>query len=283
MNFLEGGTDPLDLENIRRTLIRLEDTIIFCLIERAQFAYNPRMYTQEGFADVLHKDGFKGSWLDWLLKETETSHAKIRRFDSPDEHPFTPLSELPKPILPPLNYPTLLVPNDINVNPSIKSFYIEKVVPVITKTVTEQLGKANDDGNYGSAGTRDLELLQAVSRRIHCGMFVSESKFLACPSDFIPHILANPPNREALEALITKPAVEAALLVRLEKKARWYGMEIGPSGDFVEGTNKKVEADVVVGLYRDFVIPLTRDVEVDYLVMRLDGMSKEEIDELMKK
>lgn len=32
------------------------------------------MYTKEGFADVLHRDGFTGSWLEWLLRETETSH-----------------------------------------------------------------------------------------------------------------------------------------------------------------------------------------------------------------
>ena len=49
------------------------------LIERAQFAYNPRMYTKEGFADVLHHDGFEGSWLEWLLRETEMSHGAFDR------------------------------------------------------------------------------------------------------------------------------------------------------------------------------------------------------------
>lgn len=47
------------------------------LIERAQFAHNPRMYTKDGFADVLHRDGFTGSWLEWLLRETETSHGAL--------------------------------------------------------------------------------------------------------------------------------------------------------------------------------------------------------------
>lgn len=53
-------------------------TCTSALIERAQFAHNPRMYTPSGFADVLHKqgDGFDGSWLDWLLRETETSHGE---------------------------------------------------------------------------------------------------------------------------------------------------------------------------------------------------------------
>lgn len=90
---------------------------------------------------------------------------------SPDEHPFTPKSSLPLPILPPLNYPQLLYPNNVNVNSTILRFYIDEAVPTITKTVTAQLGVENDDGNYGSAGTRDIECLQAISRRIHCGKF----------------------------------------------------------------------------------------------------------------
>lgn len=45
-----GAVDSMDrstalsLSNIRDTLIRLEDTIIFTLIERAQFAYNAPVY-----------------------------------------------------------------------------------------------------------------------------------------------------------------------------------------------------------------------------------------------
>ncbi|KAJ8292897.1 Chorismate mutase 3, chloroplastic [Rhodotorula toruloides] len=284
MNFTAGRdphSDPLNLENIRRTLVRLEDTIIFLLIERAQFAHNPRMYTKDGFADVLHRDGFEGSWLEWLLRETEVSHAKIRRYDSPDEHPFTPRSQLPDPILPPLSYPPLLHdPTSLNVNPQILSFYINSIVPAITRTVTERLGKENDDGNYGSAGTRDIECLQAISRRIHCGMFVSESKFLESPSSFIPHILT--PNPFALESLITKPAVEAALLARLEKKARWYGAELGPDGEPEEKGGRKVRPEEVVRLYREYIIPLTKEVEVEYLLHRLDGLSQSQIDELMK-
>ncbi|GAA5942821.1 chorismate mutase ARO7 [Sporobolomyces koalae] len=271
MNFMtrETETDPLKLDNIRRTLVRLEDTIIFLLIERAQFAHNPKMYTKEGFSQVLHRDGFTGSWLEWLLRETEVSHAKIRRFDSPDEHPFTPRSELPTPILPPLSYPPLLHdPTEINVNARILSFYTESIVPRITSRA------GTDDGNYGSAGTRDLECLQAISRRIHCGMFVSESKFLEHPAAFVPHI--QNPNPQALLDLITKPAVEAALLVRLAKKARWYGAELGPDGEPLSSVDR-VDVEQVVRLYREYIIPLTKDVEVEYLLHRLDGLTPEQI------
>lgn len=65
--------DPLSLERIRSVLVRLEDTIIFGLIERAQFAHNPRIYQRGAFKE-LRDIGFAGSWLEWFLKETESFH-----------------------------------------------------------------------------------------------------------------------------------------------------------------------------------------------------------------
>jgi chorismate mutase len=92
------------------------------------------------------------------------------------------------------------------------------------------------------------------------GMFVSESKFLESPASFIPHILN--PNPPILESLITKPAVEAALLVRLAKKARWYGAELGSDGEPLTEKGEKVDVEEVVRLYREYIIPLTKEVEV---------------------
>jgi chorismate mutase len=65
--------DPLSLERIRQILVRLEDTIIFDLIERAQFAHNPRIYIRGSFQEMRDM-GFDGSWLEWFLKEIETFH-----------------------------------------------------------------------------------------------------------------------------------------------------------------------------------------------------------------
>ena len=72
-NYMTG--DPLSLERIRSMLIRLEDTIIFGLIERAQFAHNARIY-EPGVIEELKALGVEGSWLDWFLKETESFHGK---------------------------------------------------------------------------------------------------------------------------------------------------------------------------------------------------------------
>ena len=67
--------DPLSLDRIRSVLTRLEDTIIFSLIERAQFAHNHIIYQRGAFREL--KDlGFEGSWLEWFLKETEIFHGE---------------------------------------------------------------------------------------------------------------------------------------------------------------------------------------------------------------
>ena len=63
-----------------------------------------------------------------------------------------------------MEFPELLYPpaaSKVRVNDQIYQFYVGKIVPGITN------GK--DDGNYGSAATRDVEVLQALSRRIHYG------------------------------------------------------------------------------------------------------------------
>ena len=69
--------DPLNLNRIRNILVRLEDTIIFSLIERAQFAHNPKIYQQGAFKE-LKELGFEASWLQWFLQETETFHGEPR-------------------------------------------------------------------------------------------------------------------------------------------------------------------------------------------------------------
>ncbi|KAI0036457.1 chorismate mutase [Vararia minispora EC-137] len=283
--------NPLDLDHIRSVLTRLEDTIIFGLIERAQFAHNHRIYLRGGFPELVNL-GFTGSWLEWFLKETESFHAKARRYTSPDEYPFTPPAELPTPVLPSLAFPRLLHPNTVNANPSILAFYTRSIVPRITHDTTLALAasrratgvtgdaEAEDDGNYGSAATIDVEVLQAISKRVHYGKFVSESKFADDPAAFIPHIRAR--NTDALAALITKPEVEKRLLQRLRKKAALYAQDFASDGEPLPEGKGKIDVSSVVDLYESYIIPLTKEVEVDYLLQRLDGLSEEDIERLME-
>ncbi|KAJ2460958.1 chorismate mutase aro7 [Coemansia sp. RSA 2424] len=269
------------LGELRDTLVRLEDTIIFALIERSQFKHNNSIYEEN---KMSFKDGYKGSFLTWFLKEVEHVHAKVRRYQSPDEYPFT--DNLPEPVLPPLDYPPVLVDlQNINVNEDIFDVYINTVAPGIT-----QLG---DDTNYGSSATRDIECLQALSRRIHYGKFVAESKFQD-PASHDEYVrLIREKNRDRLMELLTNKQVEELLLKRLKAKAIIYGQDLSsasmdsngnvktphesPSSSPVIGgrvedrAKTRVDYDLVVSLYRDYVIPLTKEVEVEYLLHRLDS------------
>ncbi|KAI8879532.1 chorismate mutase [Backusella circina FSU 941] len=241
------------LDKLRSTLIRLEDTIIFALIERSQFALNPCIYTK----GALEFNGATGdrSFLEFFFWETEKVHAKVRRYTSPDEYAFT--SPLPEPILPPLKYDEFLFPNDINVNDKIMEIYAHDIVPVICKNT--------DDKNYGSSATKDIEALQALSKRIHFGKFIAESKFRSDPEEYIRLALIE--DREKIDELLTNKAVEAKVLERLRRKALVYGQTLDEEQ---EGTSKhlRIPVDLVVDLYKRWVIPITKEVEVDYLIQR---------------
>lgn len=101
------------------------------------------------------------------------------RISSPDEYPFT--SNLPDPVIPSLPFPEILYPNKVNANPTILSFYTRSIVPRITQRATliiaakKRAGgivgddEYEDDGNYGSAATLDVEVLQSISKRVHYG------------------------------------------------------------------------------------------------------------------
>lgn len=69
--------DPLSLDRIRSILVRLEDTIIFGLIERAQFSHNAKIYIPGGILELKQR-GIEGSWLQWFLEETEKFHGLHR-------------------------------------------------------------------------------------------------------------------------------------------------------------------------------------------------------------
>jgi chorismate mutase len=93
---------------------------------------------------------------------------------------------------------------------------------------------------------------------------VAESKFQTEKERFTQ--LIKDGDREGIGAAITNEAVEKKVLERLALKARTYGTDpsIGAEGPV------KINVDAVVTMYKDFVIPLTKEVEVEYLMQRLE-------------
>ncbi|CAG8793350.1 3272_t:CDS:1, partial [Gigaspora rosea] len=86
---------------------------------------------------------------------------------------------------------------------------------------------------------------------------------------YIEYIKAR--DSKAIEELLTNKKVEEDLLKRLKRKALIYGQDITEAGDFTLDANLKINVDLVVELYEKWVIPLTKEVEVAYLLERLDN------------
>ncbi|KAL1538746.1 Chorismate mutase 1-like protein [Salvia divinorum] len=251
-------SESYTLEGIRNSLIRQEDSIIFGLLERAQFCYNADTYDPNAFP----MRGFTGSLLEYMVKETERLHATVGRYKSPDEHPFFP-DIVPEPLLPPLEYPRVLHPaaDSININSQIWDVYFQNLLP--------RLVREGDDGNCGSSATCDTICLQILSKRVHYGKFVAEAKFRKSPDTYGAAIKAQ--DRDGLMALLTFPEVEEVIRERVEMKTRTYGQEVTLSED-EDNTEAvyKIKPSIVADLYWDWIMPLTKQVQVEYLLKRLD-------------
>ncbi|KAB1211475.1 Chorismate mutase 1, chloroplastic [Morella rubra] len=244
-------SENLTLDSIRSSLIRQEDSIIFSLLERAQYCYNADTYNPNAFT----VDGFNGSLVEYMVKETEKLHAQVGRYKSPDEHPFFP-DELPDPVLHPFS-------DSININKKVWDMYFRDLIP--------RLVEEGDDGNCGSTAVCDTMCLQALSKRIHYGKFVAEAKFQAYPDTYEAAIRAQ--DRQRLMDMLTYPKVEDAIKRRVEVKARTFGQEVTVKvGEADAGPEPvcKIVPSLVADLYGDWIMPLTKEVQVEYLLRRLD-------------
>lgn len=76
-------------------------------------------------------------------------------------------------------------------------------------------------------------------------------------------------DKEALMKLLTIESVEEMVVKRVKKKAMVFGQEVSLDRD-VKGITYKVDPSVVSLLYQKWLIPLTKNVEVEYLLNRLD-------------
>ncbi|CAN1146251.1 Chorismate mutase 1, chloroplastic [Linum perenne] len=181
--------------------------------------------------DAFSMDDFHGSLVEYMVKETEKLHAKVGRYRSPDEHPFFP-NDLPEPLLPPMQYPKVLhdIADSVNINSTIWGMYFNDLLP--------RLVKAGDDGNCGSTAVCDTICVQ---------------------------------DKDGLMALLTYPEVEEKVKERVEVKARTFAQEV----TMKEGNAEcepvyKIDPSLVADLYGKWIMPLTKEVQVKYLLRRLD-------------
>jgi chorismate mutase len=150
-----------------------------------------------------------------------------------------------------------------------------------------------DDEQHGSTSLCDIAVLQALSRRVHYGKFVAESKYRSDPMAY--QTLVHENNAKGVMALLTDDIVEKKVLRRARLKAATYGSEpLLIELPQIEGTDTtstlvaaaaasavvaalsattqqregKVDPSVIEEIYRDIIIPMTKDIEVAYLFRR---------------
>jgi chorismate mutase len=241
---------PPDLDKIATHLEGLEETIIARMIDRAQFKQN-RLAYQPG------KSGFKGetelSLFALRLKFQEEMDACFGRFAVPEERPFNKnLPEAKRIVRLPDNCLQLADYNAVNLSDKILASYLD-LVPRICA--------AGDDAQYGSSVEHDVYAIQAISRRIHYGaMYVGETKYLSDPEIFRKAVDAN--DTRLLETLLTRPEVERRILRRVEEK-----VTILQAAAKVD-TRITINPGVVRDYYAAYIIPLTKQGEILYLLNR---------------
>lgn len=275
---ITSAQDALNLDHIRKVLQRMEDSIVFSLIERSQYRVNRAVYEpdckQLGKFNLhqLKCAGSNGCLGDWFIYQTECLHSQVRRYVHPTEYSF--FGPLPEPTLgkssgssnnlEPILAP---VPPEALVN--------KKLLEIYRKNMVTAICQEGDDGNPGSIAVQDVHVLQTMATRIYYGLFVAESKFRSETEKATKLIKAR--DRDGLQAFITKPDVEARNIQRVILKARTFSQNIiaGEDGQLAPvlsaSTTYKVNAEYIGKVFQEYIMPLTKEVEVEYLLARLDG------------
>ncbi|MEE8440366.1 MAG: chorismate mutase [Spirochaetia bacterium] len=242
-----------DLNVIAAHLEGLEETIIHRLIDRAQFRENPAAYSpgSSGFNDAEDQ-----SLFDLRLRYQEEMDAAFGRFKVPEERAFH--TDLPTPRREVALTETPLdgaAAAAVNRTPEIVRSYL-KFIPALCE--------AGEDGQYGSSVEHDVLAIQAIGRRIHYGaLYVAESKYRADPEQYAAAAAAVAVgDRAALIKLITRTEVEERILRRVSEKVDYVQASLNPV------VRRRVDPQVVLKLYRDNIIPMTKKGEIDYLLVR---------------
>ncbi|MDD5674266.1 MAG: hypothetical protein PHC61_08890 [Chitinivibrionales bacterium] len=240
----------LDLSLIAARLEGLEETIIYKLLDRAQFCLNARIY-EPGKSGFLGEE--RRSLFEIRLRMQEQMDAQFGRFMVPEERPFT--GELP-----PSRRSVSLPDTGLRLE---KYDVVNLCGPIMAayRDLLRRLCPAGDDGQYGSGVEHDVYALQAIGRRVHYGaLYVGESKFRDDPGKFSALVDKN--DSSALLAALTRQEVENAIIARVRVKAAAIQAQANKI------VRQIIDPEIIVAFYRDAVIPLTKEGEVLYLKNR---------------
>jgi chorismate mutase len=238
------------LATIAERLEGFEETIVFKLIDRAQYKTNPPAY-QPAMSGFEHA-GAK-SLFELRLRRQESMDAQFGRFCVPEERAFS--GHLPRPRrivkLPDTGLRCSDI-NAINLTRELMRAYRELLPRICVEGI---------DGHFGSSVEHDVYALQAISRRVHYGaLYVAECKYGDDPAAYRKLIKAK--DTAGMLALLTRKDVEDAIVARVRDKVVYAQAKAN------KRTRIVLDPEAVVWFYRDYIIPLTKKGEVDYLLDR---------------
>lgn len=243
----------LRLETIAAHLAGLEETLIYKLLDRSQFAGNPGAYLP---GQSRFRPNEASSLFELRLHHQEKLDALFGRYLIPEERPFH--LGLPAARRVPPQRETGLVIDDlelVNVTGAVRTAYLQ-LLPSLC---------GGEDGQWGSSVEHDVICLQALSRRIHYGaLYVGESKYRDAPERFAALVAAH--DDEGLLAAITRVEQEERVLNRVKEKVRAVQSVSDPA------LRRLVDPERIVGFFRETIIPLTKEGEIRYLYQRKPGV-----------
>ncbi len=227
------------LEMARANLEPLEDFILLSLAKRQRIAHNPSIYVDGKI------NGLEDSLLDSLLEGRENIEGAHGRYLHHQEVPFFPKEHGLRVSRDQPENP--LYPISVNVNDSLKKEYI--------KFISIFCPGGDIPSTHGTAASYDVEVLQEISRRVHLGRHIAEAKFML-ETEKYTRLIKDSDEAGIMKAL-TDEVQEGRVLERVVTKASKYGV--------VSGYAHR--------LYEEILIPKTKVVEVNYLMLRLDPVN----------
>ena len=146
----------------------------------------------------------------------------------------------------------------ININHDIRNFYFTNCIPKISVE--------GYDENIGSSQLSDINILQLMSRRIHLGKVVAEAKLQRSDGNTQNYMTCS---HHQIMKEITDEKREEIVLNRIFQKSTEY-LKIFKQTH----KNSPLSSKIITGIFKDFIIPLTKEVQVYYYFLEKSNVKK---------
>jgi len=243
--------DKFDLSVVADRLEALEETIIFRILDRAQYKLNSAIYSKDAFS--LPNQTKDVSLLDYMHKFIEQVFAQLGRFTIAEEKPFFTSTIWAADVAVAHEKETLCEDalKNINLTSKIKELYCGFV---------NNFCEEGDDGEYGSAAEADVAALIAISKRIHYGSFyVAQSKYCANPKAYTDAVKSG---ESDVKKLLVRREVEEKIAARVTQKCDKI------QSAYTSKFRKKIDPKLIEKFYAETIIPLTVNGETEYIFRR---------------